>query len=131
MPFCPKCKYEYERGTTRCPDCDVELVEVLPELADRRRDDDVAAVLLYKTDDYMLAQLIVSALEEQDIPCWAKRLGMGRLGSSATGAITHSVYDVPKTAEIYVHPDDLESAKEILEGLTEGEIEDSEDEESD
>ncbi|MFH2055497.1 MAG: DUF2007 domain-containing protein [bacterium] len=131
MPFCPKCRYEYERDVTQCPDCEVDLVEVLPEFAERDRDDDVSSVLLYKTDDYMLAQLLVGALEASDIPCWAKRLGMGRLGSSVTGAITHSVYDVPKTAEIYVHPDDLEQAQEILQGLTEGEVSGDDDEETD
>ena len=126
MPFCPKCKCEYDLKVTECPDCVEQLVARLPE-ADR--DKNVSSVLLYKTDDYMLAQLLVGALEEADIPCWAKRLGMGRLGSMSTGAITHSVYDVPKTAEIYVHPDDLDQATAILQGLTEGEV--SEDEETD
>ncbi len=28
--FCPKCKAEYRQGFTRCADCDVDLVEVLP-----------------------------------------------------------------------------------------------------
>ena len=126
MPYCPKCKYEYERNVSKCPDCEVELVATLPEFADYKRDEDVSSVLLYKTDDYMLAQLIVGALEQQDIPCWAKRLGMGRLGSFMTGAITHSVCDVPKAAEIYVHPDDLELAQEILQGLTAGEVNEDE-----
>lgn len=30
MPFCPVCKYEYEEGVCRCPDCDVDLVNQLP-----------------------------------------------------------------------------------------------------
>ena len=30
--FCPVCKNEYEPGYTRCPDCDVNLVEeLIPE----------------------------------------------------------------------------------------------------
>jgi len=28
--YCPKCHVEYVPGFTRCADCDVELVEVLP-----------------------------------------------------------------------------------------------------
>jgi hypothetical protein len=28
--FCPQCKVEYRQGFTRCADCDVELVELLP-----------------------------------------------------------------------------------------------------
>jgi hypothetical protein len=31
MPFCPKCRYEYRPGFTRCADCDVDLVDKLPE----------------------------------------------------------------------------------------------------
>ncbi len=31
MPFCPKCKTEYIAGVTRCSDCDILLVDSLPE----------------------------------------------------------------------------------------------------
>jgi hypothetical protein len=34
MPFCPNCKYEYRPGFTKCPDCDVELVDKLPKEAE-------------------------------------------------------------------------------------------------
>lgn len=30
MPFCPKCKFEYESRVTVCPDCDQPLVAQLP-----------------------------------------------------------------------------------------------------
>jgi hypothetical protein len=33
MPFCPKCKYEYRPDIKTCPDCDVALVDNLPEEA--------------------------------------------------------------------------------------------------
>lgn len=29
MAWCPKCKSEYTEGITRCPDCDIELVDTL------------------------------------------------------------------------------------------------------
>ena len=29
--FCPLCKAEYREGFTKCADCDVELIENLPE----------------------------------------------------------------------------------------------------
>jgi hypothetical protein len=28
--FCPECRYEYRRGFTECPDCNVALVHELP-----------------------------------------------------------------------------------------------------
>jgi hypothetical protein len=31
MPFCPDCRYEYEPGISKCPDCGTKLVEKLPE----------------------------------------------------------------------------------------------------
>jgi hypothetical protein len=31
MPWCPVCKNEYIEGKTHCPDCDVDLVDELPQ----------------------------------------------------------------------------------------------------
>ena len=31
MPYCPKCKGEYEKGITVCSDCNIPLVESLPK----------------------------------------------------------------------------------------------------
>ncbi len=31
MPFCPKCRYEYEFHVSVCPDCEEQLVGSLPE----------------------------------------------------------------------------------------------------
>jgi hypothetical protein len=30
LMFCPKCKVEYRPGFTRCSDCEVDLVDLLP-----------------------------------------------------------------------------------------------------
>ncbi|MDI6782624.1 MAG: hypothetical protein QME64_00835 [bacterium] len=34
MPFCPKCKAEYEVGVSKCSDCDIPLMVQLPEEKD-------------------------------------------------------------------------------------------------
>ena len=78
--------------------------------------EDQDSVLLHKTDNYLQAQLIVSALEEANIPCLAKRLG-SKLGSMQQGGFSHSLMDGAKPAEIWVNPDDLDKAKDILESI--------------
>lgn len=35
MAWCPKCKNEYRKGITHCPDCDVDLVEELEQLPEQ------------------------------------------------------------------------------------------------
>lgn len=32
MPYCPKCRVEYREGFSVCSDCDVDLVDKLPEI---------------------------------------------------------------------------------------------------
>ena len=32
MPYCPECRDEFQEWVMVCPDCDVPLVDILPEL---------------------------------------------------------------------------------------------------
>lgn len=95
--------------------------------------DDADSILLLKTDNYLQAQFLIGALEEEEIPFVAKRLSST---DPTRGAITHVAYDAPGSAEIYVSSEDYERAKDLLESL-EGEgianfdDDDDEDEESD
>ncbi|MEZ5360222.1 MAG: hypothetical protein R3F48_15500 [Candidatus Zixiibacteriota bacterium] len=56
MPFCPKCRYEYEYGIGMCPDCDERLVESLPEESDESNGDDLAE----QYNDWMLLAAVNS-----------------------------------------------------------------------
>lgn len=76
--------------------------------------DDGESVLLLKTDNYLQAQFLVGALEEEEIPFVAKRLSST---DPVRGAITHTAYDAPGTAEIYVSAEDYDRAKELLDAL--------------
>lgn len=95
--------------------------------------DDADSVLLLKTDNYLQAQFLIGALEEEEIPFVAKRLSSS---DPKRGAITHVAYDAPGSAEIYVSAEDYDRAKDLLESL-EGEgianfdEDEDEDEESD
>lgn len=60
--FCPKCGYEYRAGITRCPDCDVELVErppVPPENADVEYVEYVELLETYNPADIALIKSIL------------------------------------------------------------------------
>jgi hypothetical protein len=65
--YCPKCRVEYEPGFTRCVDCDVELVEVLPVAKRARRDSTDRLVTVFSTHDPGLAAVAESLLQSADI----------------------------------------------------------------
>jgi hypothetical protein len=65
--YCPRCRVEYEPGFTRCTDCDVELVEVLPAAKPPRRDSTEGVVTVFSTHDPGLAAVAESLLQSADI----------------------------------------------------------------
>ena len=78
MPFCPLCKSEYGSGTKRCPDCEVDLIEELPdeaELGESGDDLPENLVLLYSTRNKVYAEFLKETLENSDIPCYMKTSG--------------------------------------------------------
>lgn len=91
--------------------------------------DDVENVLLLKTGNYMLAQFLTGALDEEEIPYLAKGLGGNdRVGA---GAITHRGFNPPGLAEIFVSSDDYDRAKELLDSLEGEDLEDFDEETED
>jgi hypothetical protein len=54
-------------GFTRCPDCDVELVEVLPAAKRARRDSTDDLVTVFSSHDPGLAAIAQSLLQSADI----------------------------------------------------------------
>ena len=64
--FCPQCRGEYTPGLTRCADCDVELVEVLP--ADERHHDKAPDLTtVFSSRDPGLVAVAKSLLQSADI----------------------------------------------------------------
>ncbi|MDO9576280.1 MAG: DUF2007 domain-containing protein [Candidatus Cloacimonadales bacterium] len=59
--FCPKCKSEFEEGIQVCPECDVNLVEVLPE------EDYLEFVKVFESSDPNLTVIIKSVLDDAGI----------------------------------------------------------------
>jgi hypothetical protein len=109
MPYCPECGAEYRVGKTRCPDCEVDLVDSpLDDEFDMNAETE--AVLLITTSDTMAAEILVEALKENDIPC-LMRSGAGTY--SGIISITPSM----KGISIYVPESALEEAVEIAETI--------------
>lgn len=68
MPFCPNCRTEFPLGQIKCPDCEVELVEVLPAPPEEETDLSDKSVLLCKTADMTGAELLAETFREENIP---------------------------------------------------------------
>jgi hypothetical protein len=72
MPFCPKCRYEYNLEISKCPDCDEYLVVTLPPkeksvktVEDDNHPDWIRLACLTSNHN---AQMVVEGLRSKDIP---------------------------------------------------------------
>ena len=104
MPFCPKCRYEYTAGSTRCPDCGVDLVDSFPaeELAS-----DVRFVPMPGLPGKIYAEMVREVLIQKGIPCYLRSDGLlDSYGISGTGPMNRGV-------RIFVPEDALEEAVQI------------------
>jgi len=113
MPFCPLCKAEYGAGTKRCPDCEVDLVEELPEEADLEEagEDELpeGLMLLYSTRNKIYAEFLKETLENSNIPCYMT--SSGSLFEEGLGYVTKGKGGY----KIYVPEDKYEESVAIRE----------------
>lgn len=107
MSWCPKCKYEYREGFTKCSDCGCELVEVLEstkdEAVEENKEKYTEAFLISVSKDFD-ARIIESKLIAFGIPSLKKCKGVD------------GIYGFPGNSEIYIYvPSDLlDNAKDII-----------------
>ncbi len=91
MPFCPKCKYEYVASVSKCPDCNENLVDSLPEESDLTDDNFEKYkdwIPLAKFNSDQIAAMTLGSLRSKDIPSvilsGTGHFGMtGQMGASA------------------------------------------------
>jgi len=67
MPFCPKCKYEYQEEVRICPDCNVKLVKKLKEPSEETGD--TKWVPLHAQPGRVYSEMVMEALKKEGIPC--------------------------------------------------------------
>ena len=65
--YCPECCAEYAPGVTRCAECGIGLVEVLPGARPARRDVSESVVTVFSTHDPGLAAVAESLLRSAGI----------------------------------------------------------------
>lgn len=69
MPFCPKCRDEFQDWVIKCPDCDVALVDHLPSVKKRATcHDEIVTIALFSFPQ--VAHIYSAKLESVGIPCF-------------------------------------------------------------
>lgn len=104
MPFCPKCRSEYKEGMRICPECDVELVEELPE-------EEVEFVkwrVVRKLPNAMVGNMLKSLLESEGIRAEIRSLTIPWLDG------VRSSWSEESWGELLVPEEQFEQAKEIV-----------------
>jgi hypothetical protein len=95
--YCPSCRAEYREGFFRCEDCDVDLVENLPEETEKPGYIQLATVF---TEGEIA--LIKSRLDQTDIDYYFH------------GEQAHRLAPLPLGARLMVREDFMEEAEAIL-----------------
>lgn len=69
--FCPDCRAEYRPGFTHCVDCDVDLVDLLPERhAPEPGPEETGPAIVFATSNAFEAALVKSCLEASGVEVW-------------------------------------------------------------
>jgi hypothetical protein len=110
MSYCPKCGAEYLPDNSRCPDCDVELVDTAPKEDVEDFDAETVSVLLCHTNDLINAEILEEALTEHGIPCLVK-------SSAGSYSGFGSISQVMKGVMIFVPETAMDKAVEIAETI--------------
>lgn len=101
--FCPKCKYEYREGFTKCSDCNLELIKELPSEEKINKDEPkyIEYEFLMSAVNMGDIALIKSILESENITYFIQ--GETNINITSSGA-----------ARILVKKEQVEEAKAIL-----------------
>jgi len=105
MPYCPKCRDEFQNWVEVCPDCQVALVDELPPVPEPTRRDNEPIVSVAIAPNETVAYMWAGILEENGIRCMVK-----------SGQLRAAMYVLPvnQQCEIYVIASEAEKAAEIL-----------------
>jgi len=97
--FCPQCKSEFREGYTICKDCNIELMEALP-------DEDFPEKEPYSE--------ILHSVQKENIGLIKSILDAENIDYKIFDEFFGNLYPVPGTNRIYVLKSDFEAATELL-----------------
>ncbi|MCK5146502.1 hypothetical protein KAR48_07075 [bacterium] len=97
MPFCPACRFEYEKQFVKCPDCQTDLVDTLCTGKEDHGPEGEDFIALPAVNSPIEAEMVIGALEADGILAFAKTSSVvsGAFGVCGTGP-------VPQTVKVYV-----------------------------
>ena len=101
MAWCPNCKNEYREGVTTCPDCDVELVDELPEEEEEEYSEPKPVVLMV-ADGKEIGEKVLRYLQ-------------------LNGILSGALIEEDDEIRVIVANIELESAEALFNGLLVGE----------
>ena len=104
--FCPKCRTEYREGFYVCSDCNTDLVDEPPELPEEERPEFIEYQEIMGTYNPADVALIKSILDSENMICYFNADHFMQVSPLA------------EPVRLMVKKDDVEKAKEILQGLT-------------
>jgi hypothetical protein len=115
--YCPKCKAEYREGFTRCADCEVELVDALPEAGEGALKSMPRGPLvpLWEGENLALHSSLLQELEAAGIRYFDEPMSVY---PGARRAVPFPIVPMVKFGyQVAVISSDLAASKEILEKL--------------
>ena len=86
MPYCPKCRDEFQDWVKVCPDCSVDLVDELPALPERETYQG-SLVHIATAPNEAVANMWSGVLEEHGIRCSLKGGGLQAAGYASPLAV--------------------------------------------
>lgn len=107
MPYCPDCRFEYEEGSTQCPDCGARLVDKLPQ---EKPSEDPNFVPLRNLPSRMYAQMLQEALKNEGIASMIK-------GDEGIPLRTTTIHIPVSKITIWVPKKDVRRAEEIADQM--------------
>lgn len=109
--FCPQCRAEYRPGFTRCPVCELYLVDQLPEVRPAP-DPDRKLVPVFRTTDPVLLPIVKSLLDSAGIEYFVQ--GEEALSLLPLGPPGKRVHRSAWAAVIHVPEADAPGVEEML-----------------